>query len=93
MEDESPLIRKRSATPAPEEFNSTSGSVLVKSEAVVEVQPDSRSISHAEAEAEAEAAEAPSPSHVATSEFEPDCSASRFEVDPFCRGASPASLI
>ena len=95
MEDESPLIRKRSATPAPEEFNSTSGSVLVKSDAVVEVQPDSRSISHAEAEAEAEAeaAEAPSPSHEATSDFEQVDSPSRSEVDPFCLGESPASLI
>ena len=83
---------KRSFTPAPwevEEFASSSGKGVVKSEAVVEVQPVSRSISHAEAEA----AEAPSLSHVATSDFEPVDSPSRSELDLVSRGASPASLI
>ena len=83
---------KRSATPAPwkvEEFGCPSGSVLVKSEAVVEVKSVSRSIS----QAEAEATDAPSPSHVTTSDFEPVDSPSRSEVDPVCRSASPASLI
>ena len=87
MEEESPLIMKRSATPAPEGFSSTSGSVLVKSEAVLEVQPISLSVS----QAEAEAAEAPSPSHVATSDFESVDSSSRSEVQEV--DASPASLI
>ena len=81
-------MMKRSPTSAPEWFSSTSGSVLVKSEAVVGVEPVSRSISHAEAEA----AEVPSPSHVATSDFEPVDSPSRSEVDTVCRGASGASL-
>ncbi len=67
---------------------SSSGKGVVKSEAVVEVEPVSRSISHAEAEA----AGAPSPSHVATSDFEPVDSPSRSEVDPISRGASPAEL-
>ncbi len=91
MEDECPLMMKRSGTPAPwkvGEFGCTSGSVLVKSEAVVEVEPVSRSVSHAEEEA----AEAPSPSDVATSDFEPVQSPSRSVVEPLCRGASPASL-
>ena len=81
---------KRSATPAPwkvEEFASSSGKGVVKSEAVVEVEPVSRSISHAAA------SEAPSPSHVATSEFEPVDLRSRLELDPISSGASPASLI
>ena len=90
MEDDCPLMMMRIATRSPwevEEFASSSGKGVVKSESVVEVEPVSRSLSYAEA------AEAPSPSHVATSDFEPVDSPSRSEVDPVCRRASPASLI
>ena len=68
---------------------SSSGKGVGEIEAVVEVEPVSRSVSHAEEEA----AEAPSPSDVAASDFEPVDSPSRSVVDPLCRGASPASLI
>ena len=80
-------MMKRSETTSPmevEEFGSSSR----KGVGLIEVDRVSHSVSYAEAEA----AEAPSPSHVATSDFEPVDSPSRSEVDPLCRGASPASL-
>ena len=67
---------------APLDFDSSSGSEMVESEAVVEVE----SILHAEA------AKAPSPSHVATSNVEPVDAPSRSEVDFIARGASPPAL-
>ena len=85
-------MKKRSDTRSPwevEEVSSSSGKGVGEREAVVEVNPVSGFVSHEKAEA----AEAASPSHVATSDVEPVDSPSRSEVDPVCRGASPASLI
>ena len=86
VEDDEPLMRKRIATRSPLEFASSSGKGVGEIEAVVEVEPVSRSVSHAEAVA----AEASSLSHVATSDFEPFDSPSRSEVQ--VADASPASL-
>ncbi len=74
-------MMKRSATPAPwevEEFDSTSGTGLVETDAVGEVNPVFRSTSPAEPEE----APTPSPSHVSTSDFEQVESPSRLEVEP-----------
>ena len=68
----------RSATHSPwelEEVGSSSGKGVGEIEAVVEVNPVSRSVAHAEAAA------APSPSHVTTSDFELVDSPSRSYVD------------
>ena len=78
-------MMKRSGTRSPmevEEFGSTSASGMLESEAVVEVNPVSRSVSPAVAEA----AEAPSSPLVDVSSF-----VARTEVDPISRGASPPS--
>ena len=80
---------KRSPTSAPEWFSSTSGSVLINSEDVVEVEPVSRSVSHVEAKA----AKASSPTPVFTfgagSDVEEVDSRSRLTI---CRGACPPTL-
>ena len=85
MEDDEPLMMKRSAMRSPwevEEFGSSSGKGVGEIESVAEVQR----VSHAEATA------APAPSHVASSDVEQVDKPSRSEVDPVCRGASPAEL-
>jgi len=78
-------MMKRSVARSPsevEEFGSSSGKGIGE----IEADRGSQSVSHAQA------ADAPSPSHVATSNFGPVDSPSGSEVDPVCRGASPASL-
>ena len=91
---------KRSATRSPwevEEFASSSGNGVGEIEAdsgshSVSLKGEVDSVSNFVSHAKAEAADAPSPSHMATSNFGPVDSPSGSEVDPVCRGASPASL-
>ena len=97
-------MMKRSGTRSPwevDEFGSSSGKGVGKSEAVVEVDSVSNSIlpmvevdcvSSSVSPALAEAAEAPSPMHVATSDVEPVVSPSRSEVETIVvRNKSPTS--
>ncbi len=65
-----------------EEVGSISGSGRVESEAAVEVNPVSHSVSHAEGKA------SPGPSHVATSDVEPVDSPSRSEVEEVAASSS-----
>ena len=76
-------MMKRNEQGEVEEFDSRLGSGMVESEAVLEVEPVSHSVSHAEA--------ARSPTPGARSDVEPVDSPSRSEVDPISRGASAAS--
>ncbi len=71
-----------------EEFGSTSNIGMVESDALVEVDLVSPSVSHAEPEA----GEASSPTSVPTLNFERVVSPSRSEVDPISRGASSSTL-